>query len=322
VAVVIAVNSGGPGPAPTDLRSTAAASGSAQSSSGTGAKHSVPPLPAVAPTSGAAASSSAPQTTGASTGGTSAPNATFGASTGATSGPAPQPPNNGRKIVQSANLALSTSPNHIDDVSQGVYGVVGAEHGIVQNSTITATGGPDSGAQFQLSIPSSNLAQTLTMLSQLRYAAVASRSDTTEDVNNRFVSVTNRLADARALRTSLLKQLAAATTQTEIDSLNAQIHDAEASISSDQAQLKALNKRVDFSQLTVTIAANGTGSTPGTGFTIGKGWHDAVRVLTVAAGVALIALAALVPFGLLAALAWWIAALARRRRREQALEVA
>jgi hypothetical protein len=318
VAVVIAVGSGGSGPVRTDLRSTATASGSAQSNSGAGTTDSVTPQSS----SGAGAKRSAVPPSAATSGG--APQTMLAPTNGipAASGAAPQPPNNGRKIVQSAILALSTSANHIDDVAQGVYGVVGAEHGIVQNSTITATGGPDGSAQFQLSIPSSNLAQTLTMLSRLRYAAVASRSDTTQDVNNQFVDVTNRLADARALRTSLLKQLAAATTQTEIDSLKSQIHDAEASISSDQAQLKALNKRVDFSQLTVTIAANGTGSTPGGGFTISKGWHDAVRVLTVAAGVALIALAALVPCGLLAALAWWIAALARRRRREQALEVA
>jgi hypothetical protein len=44
-------------------------------------------------------------------------------------------------------------------------------------------------------------------------------------------------------------------------------------------------------------------------------------VLTVAAGVALIALAALVPIALLGALAWWIATAIRRRRREQALDL-
>ncbi len=314
VAVVIAVNAGGSGPVRTNAISTASvatssagsaaagAGATASSPAGSGVKRQSPPLPDAATGSGPAPMAlSAPA---------------------AASGSAPQPPNNGRKIVQSANLALSTSPNHIDDVAQGVYSVVGTEHGIVQNSTITATGGADGSAQFQLSIPSSNLAQTLTLLSQLKYASVASRSDTTQDVNNQFVDANTRLADARALRTSLLKQLAAATTQTQIDSLKSQIHDAEASIASDQAELKALNKRVDFSQLSVTIAATGTGATPGGGFTVGKGWHDAVRVLTVAAGVALIALAALVPFGLLAALAWWIAVLARRRRREQALEMA
>ncbi len=45
-------------------------------------------------------------------------------------------------------------------------------------------------------------------------------------------------------------------------------------------------------------------------------------MLTVAAGVALITLAALVPVLLVGALAWWIAVAVRRRRREQALDLA
>ncbi|MBV8946498.1 MAG: hypothetical protein JOZ95_13825, partial [Solirubrobacterales bacterium] len=49
---------------------------------------------------------------------------------------------------------------------------------------------------------------------------------------------------------------------------------------------------------------------------------DAGRVLTVAAGVVLIALAVLSPLALLAALAWWVGSTVRRRRREQALDAA
>ena len=79
-------------------------------------------------------------------------------------------------------------------------------------------------------------------LSRLQYAHVASRTDTTQDVNDTYVSVQHRLADARALRTALLKQLANAATQQQIDSLTAQIHDAEASIASDQATLRGLEQ--------------------------------------------------------------------------------
>ena len=46
------------------------------------------------------------------------------------------------------------------------------------------------------------------------------------------------------------------------------------------------------------------------------------HVLTVAAGVALIAIAALTPVALVAALVWWVASAVRRRRREQALDSA
>jgi hypothetical protein len=58
------------------------------------------------------------------------------------------------------------------------------------------------------------------------------------------------------------------------------------------------------------------------GFGVGQAAHDAGRVLTVAAGVALIALAALTPIALVVALFWWTGTAVRRRRREQALDSA
>jgi hypothetical protein len=60
----------------------------------------------------------------------------------------------------------------------------------------------------------------------------------------------------------------------------------------------------------------------GSGFTLHRAAHDALRVLTVAAGIALIALAVMVPAGLLGALGLWAFAAIRRRRREQALDLA
>ena len=238
-----------------------------------------------------------------------------------TSAPAPVP--NGRKVTQSAQLALSAPPSHIDSVAQEVFDVVGRENGVVNSSNVTASS--TGYAQFQLSVPSSALAATMTSLSQLRYANVSSRTDATQDVNGQYLSDQRQLADDRALRTSLLKQLANATTQAQIDSLNAQIHDAEASIRRDESTLNGLNHRINFSQISVTINAaspvpaahKSTGS-----FTLGKAAHDAGRVLTVAAGVALIALAALAPFVVIGALGWWIWSALRRRRREHALDLA
>jgi hypothetical protein len=58
------------------------------------------------------------------------------------------------------------------------------------------------------------------------------------------------------------------------------------------------------------------------GFGLGKATHVAGRVLVVAAGVALIALAVLVPLGLVAAVLAWLGLVLRRRRREQALDLA
>ncbi len=234
-----------------------------------------------------------------------------------------QPPTTGRKVVQGAQLNLTAAANRIDAVAQEIYSVVGQANGVVENSNVTQ-GGPGGNASFQLSLPSGSLGQTLTQLSSLTYAQVVSRTDSSQDVTDQYGAATRALADARALRTSLLKQLANAVTTEQIDSITAQIHDAEASISSDQATVNGLNHQVNYSQLSVIINAQAVpppvAHHGGGGFTLRKAAHDAGRVLTVVAGVALIALAALTPVALVIALAWWVGAALRRRRREQALD--
>ncbi len=233
-------------------------------------------------------------------------------------------PQNNRKIVQSSQLALSTPPNRIDDVAQEVFDVVGAQNGYVSNSTVTATGGPGGYAEFQLSVPSATLAETMTHLSQLRYARVTSRTDSTSDVTSQFNSVNAQLSQSEALRTSLLKQLQNATTQAQISSLQAQLSDTNAKITSARSALRSLTHQVNFTQVSLSVQAGFVAAVKpgGGGFTIGNAAHDAGRVLTVAAGAALIALAVLVPLALLGALGWWVAGALRRRRREQALDLA
>jgi len=248
---------------------------------------------------------------------------------GVTATPTPAP--NGRRQVHSAQLTLGTAANRIDAVAQEVFNVVGRENGIVKRSQVTQGGQAGDGyADFNLSIPTSNLQQTVDQLSQLQYAHVVSRTDATQDVNNQFLTDQRQLADARALRTSLLKQLATAYTTTEIDSLKSQIHDADASISSDETALQSLQHRISFSSLSVQVNQGGVvlpirghrAASTGGGLTLGRAAHDAGKVLIVAAGVILIGLAALVPVGLLVALLMWVAHWLRHRRREQALDAA
>ena len=123
----------------------------------------------------------------------------------------------------------------------------------------------------------------------------------------------------------MLRKLALATTNAAIDSLRLQIRDADASIASDLASLRGIMTQVTHSQIQLTIqAANPAPATPaprGGGFGIGRALHVAGRVLVVAAGVSLIALAGLVPLGLLVGFAAWVARLIVRRRREQALDL-
>ena len=228
-----------------------------------------------------------------------------------------------RQVVQSAQLILGVSSSRMDDVSQQVFNVVGQEKGYVNGSNVTS-GGNDGNAFFQLSVPSSNLAATLAALSQLKGAHVVSRTDNTNDITGQVGGAGERLAEARALRRSLLKQLANATTTEQVASIQARLHDADASIASDLSTLRGLQRQVAYSNITVRIQS--TSPTPVThhqssGFTIGKAAHDAGRVLVVVAGVALIVLAVMVPVGLVAALVAWVGFAVRRHRRDQALDL-
>jgi hypothetical protein len=237
----------------------------------------------------------------------------------------PTPPNPGkRQIVQSAQLSLAVAPKRIDDVSQEVFDVIGQEKGYVDGSNVTS-GGSDGSAFFQLSVPSANLAGALAALSELRGAHVVSRTDNTNDITGQVGGAGERLAEARALRRSLLKQLANASTTAQVTSIQARLHDANASIASDLSTLRGLQRQVAYSNITLRIQST-TAPPPvshhhSSGFTIGKAAHDAGRVLVVVAGVALIALAVMVPVGLVAALVAWVAFAVRRRRRDQALDL-
>ena len=230
----------------------------------------------------------------------------------------------GRQVIQGASLTLAARPAHVSDVARQVFVVIAAEHGFVDNSNVNS-GGADAGAQFTLTVPSASLSQAMAALSDLHGASVVSRNDVSQDVTGRVGGAGRKLADARALRSALLRKLALALTTTAINSLRLQIRDVDASIASDLATLRGIKNQVANSQIQLTIgAAAPTPVTPaahGGGFGIGRALHSAGRVLVVAAGVGLIALAVLVPIGLLAALGWWVAHVVVRRRRDQALDL-
>ena len=228
-----------------------------------------------------------------------------------------------RQVVQSAQLVLGVTPSRIDDVSQQVFNVVGQEKGYVNNSNVTSGG--DGNAFFALSVPSPNLAATLAALSELKGSHVVSRTDNTNDITGQIGGAGQKLAEARALRRSLLKQLANAVTTEQVDSMQARLRDANASIASDLSSLRGLQRQVAYSSITLHIQSS-TIPPPiahhsSSGFTIGKAAHDAGRVLVVVAGVALIALAVMLPIALVAALLAWIGFALRRRRRDQALDL-
>lgn len=305
--VVVVVNLGGQG-------SSSSSSSSFSSSSAASAASAAGAGSAPGPLGQESGSATVPERT-------PAPAAKSAAPTGTP--PAPSTPRS-RQVVQSGQLTLSAAPGRIDAVAQQVFDVVDAEHGFVTSSHVTATGRPGAAAHFRLSVPEGNLQRTMSRLSRLRGADVVSRTDDTTDITGQVGGAGRQLAQLRAVRRSLLHQLAAATTSGEIAGLKTKLSAVNAAIGRQEATLSGLHRRVDYSTVTVTVRATRTTVAPpshGGGFTLHRALHDAGHVLVVVAGVTLIALAVLFPIGLVAALILWATYLLRRHRRETALDL-
>ena len=242
-----------------------------------------------------------------------------GSSTPQLAAPAPGPaaPARQRRVERSTRLELTTTD--VQAASDGVVRATQATGGFVQSSQV-ATGDGRSTASFVLRVPTSRLDDALARLSRLGH--VKSLQQSADDITNVYNGASTRLAEARAERRGLLRALSKATTAAEISSLRARIADNRGTLEREQRALNAVRNRANYATvgLELTGVARKHATLPSGGsWTPGDAAHDAVRVLEVSAGAALIALAVLVPLGLVGAAGGFAAVAVRRRRREAAL---
>lgn len=220
-----------------------------------------------------------------------------------------------RRVERRSTLELAPDGEAFPEVTAGVLRVADGAEAIVQRSTVTERDGRGY-ATYDLRVPASRLDDVLAELSDL--ATVTSRTASTRDITAPFVSARSRLVDARDERRALLRALGRADSERERDVLRARIRLARGRISRAEASVRRLSARSDRARLDVTVASTGrTGD--GGAWTPGDALDDAGRVLEVAAGVAVVAGAVLLPLAILAALAAAAARVTRRRRREAAL---
>ena len=239
--------------------------------------------------------------------------------------PAPSPGSPGsdgrnrRSVERSASLTLAARPRDIDTVSARIQEVTRQQRGFVVSSSVNSSqnGG---GGTFELRIPTRNLDAAMAALSRL--AKVRERAQASQDITAATVSARSRLKDARTERKSLLRQLGEAVTLTETESIRRRLDIVSREIEQARADVRRVNNRAAFSTVAVTLVADSSAAAPGEddNWTPGDAAEDALRVLEVGAGVALIVLAVAVPLALLAALGALAARWSRRRRREHALD--
>jgi Domain of unknown function (DUF4349) len=222
-----------------------------------------------------------------------------------------------RKVERAAAMTLGARRRDIDTVADGAARVATTLGGFVASSSVSSR----NGGELDLRVPAARLDDAVARLSRLAHVRRLERS--TLDITAQSVSARARVTELKAERRSLVRQLARAATLDEIDRLRARIHTVDNRLQAARATAQRVDNRAAYANLTVQVVAERrAAAAPAGGWSPRDAWHDALRVLEVAAGIALIAFAVALPLVLLGAPAWVATRRLTRRRRERALDLA
>jgi Domain of unknown function (DUF4349) len=216
---------------------------------------------------------------------------------------------------RAASLTLAPRPQDVQSVADQVSQLAGRVGGFVQRSQVSVQPRGQSSATLVLQLPSAKLVTAIGSLSQL--APMRAESQSLQDITGEYDGARTKLSDAVAARQALLRALARATTQGQIESLRARLSLAGAAVVRARSAFEALAKRGSSSTVEVTVS--GDAHAAGGGSTLKRGLDHAGDVLTTALAVLLVALAVLVPLAIVAALVAFGSRSVRRRLRERAL---
>jgi len=227
---------------------------------------------------------------------------------------------NRRDIERSAQIVLGAEPS---EVRAGVARVLDAVHatgGIVLRSSIQDGDEGEAGASFELLIPSPRLGDALATFSAI--AEVRSRRESTQDITAPTIGVEERLEDSRARIESLLGQLSEAGSDEERAAVEAQLRAERRLAAALRSRLTSLRRRANFSRVSLRIETGAplAAGRNSSGWGVSDALDDAGRILTIAAGVTVIALAILGPLALIAFLLWLAHRTLARRSRERTLD--
>jgi hypothetical protein len=236
-------------------------------------------------------------------------------STEAQAGAAGGESSSSRVQQRAASLTLAPKPESVQSVADQVAQLTVREGGFVQSSHVSRQSGAGGSAELRLSLPSARLSAALASLGRL--APAREESQSLQDITDEYGAARRKLADAVAERQALLRALARASTQSQIESLHVRIALAAGAVTRARTAFGAISRRGNNSTVEVTVLGDVHAGSERS--TLSNGLHDALDVLKAVAVVLLISLALLVPLALvlaLIALAWRAS---RRRLRERAL---
>jgi len=260
-------------------------------------------------------------TFGAASGGAAATGSTASGTPAARNGatatrPLPNTNPAGRLVARNASLTLATTPGQMQTVADEVVASTVRLGGIVESSSVDVNG-MASYASFDLSVPSGKLPALIGALSSL--AAVRALDQGTSDITNNYDAAAATLAEEKAQHAALVRSLAAATTLAEQQAIEAKLRALDTKIAASSHRVGLLVSRGHNARVALAIVPAHAAAGAGAGGPVNRALNDALAVLDVVLAIALVALAILLPTGLVVVGLWWSAVSLRQRSRERAL---
>lgn len=229
-------------------------------------------------------------------------------------------PSAARVVERSAALVLAARPRELERVANGIIRTTDALGGFVASSTVSSGSVGATGGYFDLRVPERRLTRALAEHSRL--GSVRERTQNVQDITAERASAADRLSEARAERRSVLRRLARAATPGQAFRLQREARALSRRIAAARSRLAGVDQRASFSAITVSLVADrrsGAGADDGR-WTPADALRTAGRILEVAAGAALVALAVAVPVALVIASVAWLWRAHRRQRRDRVLD--
>lgn len=222
-----------------------------------------------------------------------------------------------RDVAREAEITLGTKPEDVQDVANKVIEVTDDHNGIVMDSKVTDGEEGMAGATFRLMIPSAQMESAVADLSEV--ADLKSRSQELTDITAPTNRVEDQVADSEAKIKSLLGELETTYDEDERSVIERKIRWERQEKSWAETRLNRLQRRADYTPVDLRIQTGGDSvsddDSSNWGFT--DAIDDAGKLLGVAAGVTVLALAVAIPVGLVILIALAInRATVRRSRRK------
>ncbi len=236
------------------------------------------------------------------------PSIAASSATGASSAP-------GRVQQLAASITLDSNPQNLQATSDQVAQLTVRDGGYVQSSNVQVQQQGASEATLALRLPSTRLAAALSAIARL--APVRAENQSLQDITGAYDAAHQQLSDAEAEQRALLRALAAASTEGQIDSLQARLAASRAAIARAQSSVNSVSARASTSEVEVSILGDTHAGSEG--LTLHKGLHDAGQVLLVVGIAILILSAIIVPLALIVAGVAGARRTWRRSQRERAL---